>query len=94
MDFLCQFESLNTLSFDITLDDLYHGIQGRVKDLDHLVTEFELFQVSTFPKLANLVIDIKRNGVQLTPEIVSLLIELEDWFTEGVMGKVVFVSSE
>lgn len=82
---------MNTFTFDISLDDLYHGIQGRSKDLEHLVTEFELFQILAFPKLTELVVSVKCNGISLTPGAVSLLAELEEWLKEGVRGEVGFI---
>jgi hypothetical protein len=94
MDLLRQSKTLITLSFDITLDDLHYGLQGRIKDMEYLVTEFELFRIMAFPKLAKLVVNVKHNGIQLTPETVSLLTGLEGWFRKGIRGSVVFMYPE
>ncbi|KAF3042579.1 hypothetical protein E8E11_001701 [Didymella keratinophila] len=66
MDFLSQFESLDMLSSNITLDDLFHGLQGRVKALEHLITEFELSQILVLGNLSSLDVVVKRQGVQVT----------------------------
>jgi hypothetical protein len=94
MDFLRQFENLHTLSFDIILIDLYHGLQGRVKSLKYLVTEFEFFRILKLEGLSSLVVAVKRNGLQVTPGVASLVAELESWFMEGVSGGVVFIMGE
>ncbi|KAJ4367911.1 hypothetical protein N0V86_009751 [Didymella sp. IMI 355093] len=94
MDLLRQLKTLTTLSFDITLDDLHYGLQGRIKDMEYLVTEFELFHIMAFPKLAKLVVKVKQNGIQLTPETASLLTRLEGWLMKGIRGSVLFMYTE
>ncbi|KAF1922438.1 uncharacterized protein M421DRAFT_366447 [Didymella exigua CBS 183.55] len=94
MDFVCQFESLNTFTFDISLKDLHHGIRGRIKALDHLLTEFELFQIPTLPQLTKLVVNVKRKGMPIAPETASLLVQLKEWLEEAVRGEVRLIYSE
>ncbi|KAJ4359013.1 hypothetical protein N0V95_002549 [Ascochyta clinopodiicola] len=62
MDLLCQLISLKNLTFDITLDDLSHGFQGRIKDVNYIFTEFELFRLATFAGLKSLVVNVRSNG--------------------------------
>lgn len=93
MDFLCLFENLDTLRFDVALDDLFHGLLGRVKTLEHFVSEFELRQISGLGKLNSVIINVKRNGIEISPGVASLLSELEGWFKEDLRGDVVFLVS-
>lgn len=90
MDFLCQFNLTRMLTLDIALVDLHRGFRGRVKEIDHVLQEYELFRIGGFSMLAKLVINVKHNGAVLTPESVSLLTALKDWLANDVLGEVVF----
>ena len=94
MDFLCKFKSLNYPVFNVTLGGFYHGFQGRIKDINRIFIEFKLFRICKFPKLTELVVNVKHNGVLLTHGDVSLLSEMEDRFAEGVRGDMALIYSK
>ncbi|KAF9701395.1 hypothetical protein EKO04_000998 [Ascochyta lentis] len=94
MDFVCQFTLLANLIFDITLDDLSHGFEGRTKDIHHIFTEFELFRLLTFNSLKYLVINIRCNGLSLTPGSFALLSHLKEALTADTDIEVTLVLRE
>lgn len=94
MDFLSHCKSLQYLSLDITLDDLHHGFQGRIKDIHHFSTEFELFRILTFHSLQSLVISVKRGYMSYTPESMVLIGDMVEFFKAGVGGELRCMLSE
>ncbi|KAF3011127.1 hypothetical protein E8E13_011420 [Curvularia kusanoi] len=94
MDFLCRFSRLHTLVLGIALGDLYHGFRGRIKELNHVLSEYELFRIRYLKELGKLVIKVKRDGGVLAPDSMTLLLDLKDWFAGATEGEVLLTFSE
>lgn len=91
---MSHFKSPQHLALDITLKHLYHGFQGRIKNVNRIIRDFELFRLFLFTSLRCLVIDVKRGSLSQTPESVSLLSELEEVFINEMGAGVIYVHSE
>lgn len=94
MDFLFQFTSLKDLVLDVSLGDLHHGFQGRIKDVEHILTEFELSRLLSFSTLRTLVIRIRPDGVSHTPASMTLLGKMMEVFKAGIGVGVTCVHSQ
>lgn len=94
MDFVHQFASLEALTLDIALEDLHHGFQGRIKDVDCVFLQYELLRLCELTRLTELVVCVKHNGATLTPGATTLLSEVAERLVEGFMGVVVFLHYE
>lgn len=94
MDFLSQFESVQALTLGFALSDLRHGFQGRVKSIDHVLLDLELYRLCDFKRLAKVIIRVRCSGALPCPYSAALLSELEDWIAERFMVEVVFLHTE